>query len=53
MNIRKSIKGKKLPLSFNKLQQIKYKMAYKSDTCSFYNTKQYNLDKFYKPLCQI
>jgi hypothetical protein len=53
MKISKLNKDKKVPISFNKLQRIKHKMVYKSTTCSFYNTKQYNLDKFYKPLCQI
>lgn len=53
MSIKENIKDEKVPLNFSKLQRIKHKMYYKSDVCSFYNTKQYYLNKLYKPLCQL
>jgi hypothetical protein len=43
----------KLPLCFHHLEEIKYKSYYKAVYCSFYQTKNYNVSKFYKHIANL
>lgn len=46
-------KKKHIPISFKKLQNVQYKSYYKSSSCKFYKTKQYNINSFYKNIANI
>jgi len=44
---------KNLPVCFHRLEEIQYKSYYKPAYCSFYQTKNYNVSKFYKRLANL
>lgn len=52
MNKEKKVK-KGNPVNFDKLQKVNYKNYYRVGASKFYNTKEYTLDSFYKPIANI